>query len=111
MHAHTRTRTAAVLLGAALWLATPASTWAADTAQVTIKGMDYHPGTITVTPGTTVVWTNDDSFAHTVTSDAKDWNSGMLGPGKTFSHTFDKAGRYPYHCAVHVFMTGTVVVK
>ena len=111
MHAPVRTWTTAALLGAALWLAPPASTLAADTAQVTIKGMDYHPETITVAPGTTVVWTNADSFAHTVTSDTKAWDSGMLAPGKTFSHTFDKPGRYPYHCAVHVFMTGAVVVK
>lgn len=78
---------------------------------VAIKGMDFHPSTVTVAPGSTVIWTNDDSFAHSTTSDTKLWDSGLLDPGKSYSHTFDKAGTYPYHCAIHSFMTGAVVVK
>ncbi|CUA94609.1 cupredoxin domain-containing protein [Thiomonas bhubaneswarensis] len=88
----------------------PASVFAAS-VQVQIKGMNFHPDALTVAPGTTVTWTNDDSFAHTTTSDTKLWDSGLLQPGKSFSHTFDKPGSYPYHCAVHTFMTGTVTVK
>lgn len=83
----------------------------ATTVQVRIQGMDFHPSAVTVAPGTTVTWTNEDSFAHTTTSDTKLWDSGLLPPGKSYSHTFDKAGIYPYHCAVHTFMTGTVTVK
>ena len=88
----------------------PAAVLAA-TVQVQIKGMNFHPDTVTVAPGTTVTWTNDDSFDHTTTSDTKLWDSGLLAPGKSYSHTFNKAGNYPYHCAVHTFMTGTVTVK
>ncbi len=83
----------------------------AVTEQIQIRGMNFHPDTVTVAPGTTVTWTNDDSFAHTTTSDTKLWDSGLLQPGKSFSHTFDKPGSFPYHCAVHTFMTGTVTVK
>ncbi len=83
----------------------------AATVQIQIKGMNFHPGTVTVAPGTTVIWTNDDAFGHTTTSDTKLWDSGLLAPGKSFSHTFDKPGSFPYHCAVHTFMTGTVTVK
>ena len=83
----------------------------AATVQVQIKGMNFHPDSITVTPGTTVVWTNDDAFGHTTTSDTRLWDSGVLKPGQSFSHTFDKPGNYPYHCAVHSFMTGAVTVK
>uniref|UniRef100_UPI002589A9E7 cupredoxin domain-containing protein n=1 Tax=Thiomonas sp. TaxID=2047785 RepID=UPI002589A9E7 len=71
----------------------------------------FHPDSVTVAPGTTVTWTNDDAFGHTTTSDAKLWDSGVLAPGKSFSRTFDKPGSFPYHCAVHTFMTGTVTVK
>ncbi|MGC9185563.1 MAG: cupredoxin domain-containing protein [Thiomonas sp.] len=81
------------------------------TVQVRIQGMNFHPSAVTVAPGTTVTWTNDDNFAHTTTSDTKRWDSGLLPPGQSYSHTFDKAGSYPYHCAVHTFMTGTVTVK
>ncbi len=78
---------------------------------VAIKGMDFHPSTVTVAPGTTVIWTNDDSFPHSTTSDTKVWDSGLLDPGNSYSHTFDKTGAYSYHCAIHSFMTGAVVVK
>ena len=88
----------------------PAAVLAA-TVPVQIKGMNFHPDTVTVAPGTTVTWTNEDSFAHTTTSDTKLWDSGVLAPGRSYSHTFDKVGSYPYHCAVHTFMTGTVTVK
>jgi plastocyanin len=91
-------------------LALPAAALTA-TVQVRIQGMDFHPDTVTVAPGTTVTWTSDDSFAHTTTSDTKLWESGPLQPGKSYSHTFDKPGSYPYHCTVHTFMTGTVTVK
>ncbi len=83
----------------------------AATVQVQIMGMNFHPDTVTVAPGTTVTWTNDDSFGHTTTSDTTLWDSGLLAPGKSYSHIFDTPGNYPYHCAVHTFMTGTVTVK
>jgi plastocyanin len=34
----------------------------------------------------------------------------MMGKGQSFSHTFDKAGQYPYFCSPHPNMVGTVVV-
>ena len=53
----------------------------------------------------------ESSFGHTITSDTKLWDSGLLAPGKSYSHNFDTPGNYPYHCAVHTFMTGAVTVK
>ena len=88
----------------------PATVLAAP-VQFQIKARNFHPTTVSVAPGTTVIWTNADAFGHTATSDTRLWDSGMLQPGQTFSHTFDKPGSYPYHCAVHTFMTGTVTVK
>jgi Copper binding proteins, plastocyanin/azurin family. len=49
--------------------------------------------------------------AHTTTSDHQSLGLGRAPAGKSFSHTFDKPGSFPYHCAVHTFMTGTVTVK
>ncbi|MDE1952577.1 MAG: cupredoxin family copper-binding protein [Betaproteobacteria bacterium] len=88
----------------------PVAAWAAS-VQVTIQGMDFHPSTLTVAPGTTVTWTNEDSFSHATTSDTKVWDSGLLAPHQSFSTTLEKPGTYPYHCAIHSFMTGAVVVK
>src|SRR5919198_6567062 len=63
------------------------------TMHVAIQNFAFSPQTLTVAPGTTVIWTNKDSVAHTVTSDTGAWSgSGNLGTGQTFSHTFAKAG-------------------
>jgi plastocyanin len=82
------------------------------TKHVTIQNFAFSPETLTVAPGTTVIWTNKDSVDHTVTSDTGAWpDSGSLATNKTFSHTFTKAGTYPYHCAIHSSMKATVVVS
>jgi predicted lipoprotein with Yx(FWY)xxD motif len=82
------------------------------TIQVTIQNFAFSPQTITVAPGTTVIWTNKDNFDHTVTSDTGAWpDSGNLATNHTFSHTFTKAGTYPYHCAIHSSMTAKVIVS
>jgi len=89
----------------------------------TLTDKAFSPNPIQAKVGQTVVWTNDDSAFHTVTSgkigaaDAgKMFDSGLQGPtaltakGKTFEHTFDTAGEFDYHCTLHPGMTGKVVV-
>jgi plastocyanin len=63
-----------------------------------------------VATGTTVTWVNTDSTAHTSTSDAAGWNSGIVAPGGQFSFAFPTAGSFSYHCAIHPGMIGKVVV-
>ncbi len=75
---------------------------------VSIANFAFTPNSITIAPGDSITWTNDDSTTHTVTG--SDWGSGDLAPGATFSHTFATNGTYAYHCSIHTFMTGTVVV-
>jgi plastocyanin len=82
-------------------------------ADVSISGFAFNPSIITMTEGTTVTWTNFDSFAHTTTSDigsSDAWDSGSLGPGELFTKTLNTLGTYTYHCAIHPGMTGVVVV-
>jgi plastocyanin len=82
------------------------------TVNVTIQNFAFSPQTITVAPGTTVIWTNKDNVDHTVTSDTGAWpDSGSLATNQTFSHTFAKAGTYAYHCALHSSMTARVIVS
>src|SRR5215813_11975870 len=71
----------------------------------------FAPDGLTVDAGTTVTWTNTDSVAHTSTSDATGWDSGIVAPGGQFSHSFQTAGTFRYHCAIHPGMVGTVVVR
>jgi plastocyanin len=83
----------------------------------------YAPNPIEINVGDTVVWTNKDSTAHTVTSGTgnADPNKGqefdsspnfspLLVPQGTFEHTFDTEGSFPYYCALHENMKGTVMV-
>ena len=65
---------------------------------------------ITVPVGTTVVWTNDDTTAHTVTAADKSFDSGNMDQGASFSFTFTKAGTFSYVCTYHANMKGTVTV-
>jgi plastocyanin len=95
----------------------PALTGYAQTADsVSIIDFEFSPATITVPVGTTVTWTNDSASGaeHTTTSDvqgtANSWDSGITTKGQTFSHTFTQAGTFTYHCNVHTFMRGTVIV-
>ncbi len=92
---------------------------------VTIADYSYSPGTIPVSAGTTVKWTNTGMYGHTVTSDMPGgFDSGTInGPmgdgyggmtaGGSFSHTFSSAGTYAYHCSIHgaAVMHGTITVN
>ena len=77
----------------------------------------YLPYTISVATGATVLWSNDDSAAHTVSSGTIDdgltgvFDSGLFMAGASFEFTFDEAGTYDYFCMVHPWMTGIVNVS
>lgn len=80
----------------------------------TTVGIDnflYSPDPITVIVGTTITWTNDQGFDHTVTADDGSFDSGDLATGDTFEHTFDAAGTFAYLCSIHPNMAGTIIVQ
>ena len=83
---------------------------AAD-AKVQIDQYAFLPQRITVKPGTTVTWTNDDDDSHTVASSGKVFKSKALDTADKFSFTFTTPGTYDYFCSVHPHMTGAVVVE
>jgi plastocyanin len=87
---------------------------AAPTGKVvraTVKNSSFQPGRIVVSPGTTVVWTNNDPLEHTVTAADGSFDSGVMAPGATWRRTFTTPGTYPYTCRPHPFMKGVVVVQ
>ena len=77
---------------------------------VTIANFAFSPATLTINVGSKVTWTNTDSVTHTVTSNNGVFDSGDLAPNATFSYTFNTAGTFVYHCSIHTYMTGTVIV-
>lgn len=83
----------------------------ARTVNASIAGFAFQPGSITINKGDTIIWTNNDSVAHTVTADSGSFASGMLSTGQTFSKTFSVPGTYSYYCSPHPSMRGTVIVK
>ncbi len=82
-----------------------------DEVAVRIAAFAYQPAEVHVKRGATVRWVNEDDEAHTVTADEGSFRSRGLDAGEGYGFTFDRAGRFPYHCALHPHMTGTVVVE
>lgn len=79
---------------------------------IEIKDFAYSPEEITVSIGDTIVWVNKDSAKHTVTSDAgSELDSELLDKNSEYSHTFDKAGTFAYHCTLHPYMKAKIIVE
>ena len=63
-----------------------------------------------------VIWSNDDTAAHTVTSGTpgknlgRHFDSSLFMTGSEFEVEFREEGVFPYFCMVHPWMTGTVTV-
>ena len=97
---------ALVALGPTLVRAEPPS------VTVKIDNFAFDAETITVAPGATVTWINEDDAPHTVVADdGKSFRSKVLDTGDKFSFTFMTEGTWGYFCSVHPHMTGKVVVK
>jgi plastocyanin len=86
-----------------------ASTGTSDA--VKINNFKFNPASLTVKHGARVKVTNDDSTAHTATADdGHSFDTGNVDPGSSQTLTVSKPGSYPYHCSIHPFMKGTIVV-
>ena len=103
--------------------AAPAANAGSNT--VALKLIAFQPERMTVPPGTTVTWRNEDAADHTVTSGTvtqsgggvtsspdNKFDSRTLGGGKTFTFTFQTPGTYPYFCTLHpATMRGEITVS
>jgi len=81
------------------------------TKTVSIRGMQFGPGEITIKAGESVTWVNQERMPHTVTAHDGSFSSSALNAGATFSQTFDKPGEYTYYCQYHPNMKGKVIVS
>lgn len=79
-------------------------------SNVRIQNFKFGPQVITVPAGATITWTNTDSDAHTVTTDDKTIDSGVIEEDVSVSLTFPTAGEYLYYCTIHPGMRGKVIV-
>ena len=84
------------------------------------SGIGYDPDPVTVSPGSTIVWDNQDNALHTATSGSGEtatpdgvFDTGMVG-ANTQSQPITmptELGEYPYFCVLHPYLTGTVIVE
>ncbi len=79
--------------------------------RVTIHYFAFGPARLVVSPGTRIVWTNQDSDPHTVDSTKNLWASDALDTGNQFARVFKTAGAFSYYCSIHPYMHGTIIVK
>ena len=76
----------------------------------------YIPSKITIKPGETVYWKNQDAAFHSVTSGFYGdpdglFDSELLDPEDIFSYKFTEEGIYDYYCTLHPWMKGIILVE
>ena len=81
-----------------------------NVVEVTIDNFAFDPSTLDLEVGDVVRWSNEQSVTHTVTSNDDLWDA-TVSSGSTIEFTFDEAGTFPYFCAIHPSMTGTLEVS
>jgi plastocyanin len=98
---------AAPLAALALSAASPAR---ANEIVVKIENFTFEPAEITVKPGTTITWENDDDIPHSIVADNAKFHSKALDTGEKYSMTLADAGGVSYFCGLHPHMKGKISV-
>ena len=102
---------AAALL-APLALAAAGGAATTHTVRLTDRAPYMHPQTLEIAVGDEVVWVNEGpEMVHTVIDEDLFLFSDDVALRGRWGTTFEKAGIYPYLCARHHFMRGTIVVR
>lgn len=79
--------------------------------EVAINGFAFGPGTLKVSAGQKVTWTNADDTPHQITLvGAEGRRSEVMLKGQSASMQFDAAGDIAYICGLHPGMKGTIEV-
>lgn len=93
----------------------PSAEAGACVPDVEIADGSYMPAGLTKTMptfgGPAFCWHNGGSQSHTVTSDDGFFDSGTIAAGGSYGTSVAGSGAYPYHCAIHLGMQGTVRVR
>ena len=78
---------------------------------MSIKDFAYSPPDLTVSAGTMLKFTNQDSTNHTATASGGAFDTGTIGKGQSKAVTLAGARHLAYVCSFHPFMHGTITVK
>jgi plastocyanin len=80
-----------------------------DGNRVGMAGLSFNPPELTVARGAEVLFDNDDAAPHTVTSEDKSVDSGILNPGKAFRLVVNEP--FEYTCLIHPDMKARVLLS
>lgn len=83
---------------------------ASRSAGVEINHFAFHPPTLHVAKGGSVAFTDSSKITHTATR-AGSFDTGRIKPGETVTVRFRQKGTFAYHCTIHPFMHGKIVVE
>jgi|SRR6187551_3010957 len=76
---------------------------------VDISHFEFHPKTLSVGKGGRVIFSNSSGTNHTAT-DAGAFDTGKIKAGRSVAVRFERRGTFNYHCSIHPFMHGKIVV-
>ncbi|MGD9734190.1 MAG: cupredoxin domain-containing protein [Solirubrobacterales bacterium] len=91
--------------------ATDQSATASRAASERIANFSFRPTPLTVAAGTRIVFSNQDGTSHTATQNGGGFDTGRIRPGRSAAVTFKRPGTYLFHCSIHPFMRGKIVVE
>ena len=77
---------------------------------INISNFKFEKESLNIIVGSTVLWINNDSSSHTVSSSDNIFSSGFLSSGQKYQFTFLSSGRYSYKCDLHSNMKGIIKV-
>jgi len=83
---------------------------ASATKSVDIANFAFHPPTPKVKKGARVAFTNSSGVTHTATR-AGSFDTKRIKPGTSVVVRFGTKGTFAYHCKIHPFMKGKIVVE
>ena len=86
-----------------------ATATASGAKSVDIDHFAFHPQTLRIKKGGKVAFVNSSPVAHTATGGGFD--TRRIKPGKTKVVQFGQKGAFAYHCKIHPFMKGKIVVE
>lgn len=98
---------AALMGGRAIGATVTAS--ASGARSVDINHFAFHPPTLHVMRGAKVAFTNSSDVAHTASGGSFD--TRKIAPGTSVAVKFGRRGTFAYHCKIHPFMKGKIVVE
>jgi plastocyanin len=105
-------RTVVLAAVAALALAVTGASQPASTVTkaVSITATAFSPTSRTIATTDSIKWTNKDTKSHQVVANNGSFVSPTIAAGKSYTHTFNTAGTFNYHDALHPSLTGKIVV-